>query len=396
MQIKAQVALFCCIFCVGSMGAVEINMPALELATIGSIKNDSLVLNSTALTRISFSGGPKFGGRMEFGISSDAIESYFLNQKEIPLELSQLSFTSYRIFDTSLNITWFLGQGDTFCNGDSFSSWFEDAPVGSDYRGIQYFPSGINGNASIQYDGIYQVHGLGLMLANRLASHSILAAYIYQDSDFGYAVHVEDGSIQPGDPNSPLLFNNEHWSADLRYLFNSSFIKIEGFAGASFPGPAAGTWRGGLLAHFTAGSRAEFLLQAGIPRWDSDKTIKIDNFYFLFEPRVHFKNSSLHITVFYHPSWYRQQESQIKGQTDINTRFTLGSIKNSGMEGGLETTLYIIADTSQGKPLGLSINPFYSFLQSGVRWDFKLMIDPLNYHNIEQFTHLFVGLRTAF
>lgn len=375
------------------ISALEVTMPQLELSTVGASNDDSFALSSSAIARVAFTGGPKFGGTVELGLSSNQLENYLRDGTTLPLSVGLLSFTAYRLGNLPLDISWFLGAGDAFCNGDSFSTWFEDAPAGSDYRGIQYFPDGVNGDSALQYDGIHRTSGTGLRMALSHNRRMLTALYLYQDMDLARAENENDGAI--GTP-ADLIMNAGFWSGDIRFLFNSNNVKFEAFTGVSFPMPGAGTWRGGLLAFISTGTGADFLLQAGVPRWDSDAAIGIDNFYFLFEPRIAIGPTSLHITLFYHPYWYRQQIAGDQAATDLNVRFTIGAIERSLMEGGLETTILFRGQSGGEGPINISINPFFSFLHSGVRWDLKAMVDPFAYADLTQLVSAYVGVRTAF
>lgn len=375
------------------VSALDVRIPQLELSTVGASTEDSFALSSSAIARIAFTGGPKFGGAIELGASADQLEDYLREGTPLPLSMGLLSFTAYRLGNLPLDISWFLGAGDAFCNGDSFSTWFEDAPAGSDYRGIQYFPNGINGDSTLQYDGIHRTSGTGLRVALNHSRNTLTAFYLYQDMDLARAENDGDGEIGAIDD---LIMNSGFWSGDIRFLYNSNNVKFEAFTGVSFPMAGAGTWRGGLLAFISTGTGADFLLQAGIPRWDSNVAIDIDNFFFLFEPRIAMGPTSLHITLFYHPYWYRQQVTGDQAATDLNLRFTIGGIQRSLMEGGLETTILFRGQSGGEGPIGISINPFFSFLHSGVRWDLKAMVDPFMFSDITKVLSAYVGVRTAF
>ncbi len=372
-----------------AVNAVEIQLKSLELASIGTVRDNTFVLESSAQARIAFLGGHKFGGNIEFGLRELNMENLLVQNSYLPLSLTKLSFTAFRPGGAPLDITWFFGLGDAFCNGDSFSTWFEDAPIGTDYRGIQYFPQGINDNTSYQYDGIHQIQGTGLELAIRPSKNIITAIYLYQDSDFARA----ENDLTGGDElNLDLGF----WSGDIRFLFNSQHLKIEAFAGLSLPSYPWATWRGGLLTYVSTPIGADFLFQIGIPRWDSNRSIGVDNFFFLIEPRIRLGITAIQITFFYHPYYYRQAITDRQAQMDLNTRFTIGRIDTHQKEGGLEASIYFRGDGNVDGPISISINPFFSMLYSGVRWDVKTMIDPLGFNDLPQNIRLYLGLRTAF
>src|SRR5208283_1881345 len=163
-----------------------------------------------------------------------------------PITFLSASMTIREVFSLPMNVIYFVGQNDIFGSGSGFAD-FGAPPIMTRYRGFLYFPND-NITAPI-YDGIYQVQGTGMELAVTPVAGTFGAdLYLYEDTH----------------PAFPTLGS---YSGDLRFLLNSSDVKLETFfGGTASPTAPRGIYRGGLLFYAT-NQNVEFLAQIGIPRW---------------------------------------------------------------------------------------------------------------------------------
>jgi hypothetical protein len=271
---------------------------------------------------------------------------------------------------------------DTFCSGDDFTPLFGAAPFGTELRGPMVYPEGVGDNPRVWFDGIYAADGTGFRLGTtpKLSESSVGYLYLYQDSNVG-----------PGT-----------WSGDVRYLVNSTLVKTEIFAGAT-TGGSYGLYRGGLLFYASSGDVGEFFAQAGVTRWDAATALSLDDMFFLFEPRVKIGDAEATVTVFYHPSWYLQKDYSDfgeKGALDAAFDLRFGSINRSGSQGGIQTIFAfrpLTVDPAVTPTLAIDPAPYYSLVDGGVRWDFKLDLRvfpfPDPWYGIFR---PFVGLKTSY
>ncbi|MDR1948455.1 MAG: hypothetical protein LBQ38_03615 [Spirochaetaceae bacterium] len=285
------------------------------------------------------------------------------------------------VFKLPLELTYFIGVSDVFCSGDEFASRFGTDPIGSDYRGFFYFPEGIGGDSTRQYNGIHGVRGTGVSLA--LTPWHFLAPLVYLYEDFSF-IDSRTGLAELG-----------HYSGDLRLLVNLKPVKLEGFAGTTLAKDQGPIFRGGILAHFDSGKGANFLLQCGIPGWQQGEAFSIDNLYFLMEPRIHFRVLGLALTFFYHPLQYLQVETpDERGKADINLKFSAGDLATTGIAGGLETTIRFKSENME--EFSLFISPFIGFITGELRWDAKIRIKPLVFDRPGEVLELFMGIQSSF
>ena len=387
-----------------SLPAAEISVPELELATVGAIREDTLVLASRATADLSVDGGYKFGGTLRFAFEADNLEQAlsYLNNPAEPItgnptdtqynELvdrinnsASLTFRLAKVlirdpFGLPMEFAYFVGQADSFCSGDEFPQRFGEAPIGSSFRGFAYFPEGINGDPNYQYDGIHAVTGTGVSFSWSAWKNVVPILYAYQDSAIG------TGAAASG-----------KYSTDIRLLANGQRVKLEAFAGTTYPYGTYGLYRAGALAHFSTEAGANFLAQIGVPYWDPHEEFGIDNLYFLFEPRVDFGLVSIIMTLFYHPTRYLQRITNEQGVTDVNFKFLIGDLRETSAEGGFETTIGIKGDEQDAdEPFRVAVGPFFAMLTEGVRWDLKLRVDPLSYSEPAEMFGMYLGVRTAF
>ena len=186
------------------------------------------------------------------------------------------------------------------------------------------------------------------------------------------------------------------YSTDLRAAFNTPGFKAETFLGASFPAAAYGIYRAGLLLFYNTGQGGEFLTQIGIPRWApvTDGPLNIDDFSFLFEPRVHIGFMSIVLTLFWHPEYYLQEATNERGATDIVVRFIAGDVQENVVSGGLENGI-TLRPASTDEQLRVSVAPFISVNASGVIWDFKTNVKVFPFA-MDDLLDAYIGIRTEF
>jgi len=392
------------LFASGAYGA-ELQVSHLEMASYGSMEEDEFLLFSIARADISVLGGYKYGGLLRLSFNSkdlekaltysrtdiDYIETPFVTALEYNLLADRLNNSSTlgfelakvsvrEIFSLPLEVSYFIGNTDTFCSGDEFPLRFGTNPIASSFRGFAYFPGGINGNPAYQYDGIHQISGTGLSAALTASDSVIPILYLYQDANFIDSLGMPERG---------------RYSADMRILINRNLVKLEAFAGGTLPYGDYGVYRGGLLAFFSTGSGADFMAQIGVPYWEGGSDFSVDNLYFMFEPRLNFGFSAIYVTLFYHPRFYQQIENvEEQGATDVNVKLLLGDINKHRTEGGIETTISLYP--KHDDTFSVRVSPFVSAVTDGVRWDLKLRIDPLSYEDPMEMFESYIGVRTAF
>ncbi|MFQ3547461.1 MAG: hypothetical protein SNJ56_03915 [Termitinemataceae bacterium] len=385
--------------------AAELTVPVLEMASTGSITNGEFSLVSVAQADISLQGGYKYGGLLRLGFNTQDLEKAlgYSRTKLEPISgaptqadyntlldrynnLSALNFKLAQVsvrkpFSLPMEFSYFIGFSDTFCSGDDFPRLFGSAPIGSEFRGFAYFPRGIADTPAYQYQGIHQAIGTGFQMSILQWENLIPILYLYQDSAF-----IDSNGI----PQSG------YYSGDLRLLANSQYVKFEAFAGATAGYGSYGMYRGGILAYFSTGTGADFLAQVGIPGWEGGTGFTVDNFYFLFEPRLSVGWFALHFTLFSHPLRYLQLINlDEKGATDINIKLLVGDLHTNRLQAGIENTLYL-RSLSSGNTMDWRVSPFFSVITEGIRWDWKIRIAPLQYTTPLEMADIFIGIRTAY
>jgi hypothetical protein len=357
----------------------EITVPRLEIATMGSIGSAAPTLASMAAVDIALDGGYKYQAYLGLSFESDNLEKALAdrmnNQAVLSFRIARA--TARDLFNLPLDLSYFTGTTGYFCSGDDFVSYFGTAPVGTEFRGFFYFPQG--GDISRQHNGIHRVRGTGLSFVLTPWERVLPMAYLYQDFSF---VDPRTGIAEPG-----------RYSGDLRVLINLDQVKLEGFAGGTVGPDKPGVLRGGLLALFNSGRGTNFLLQCGVPGWDTQNPLSINNVFFLMEPRVDFNILRLTVTFFYHPAQLRAAPPE-QGGADVNLKLSAGDIAASAPEGGLETTLGLKVDDIEDVSVRLS--PFISFVSSGLRWDAKVRFNLLGSKEPASLCDVFIGIRTAY
>lgn len=356
-----------------------INVPSLELMTRGYVQNGLFGFTSRGELDLRIEGGYKFGGRVALSYASADLEGQIADTgvvfKSAGIEIRGLA-------QLPLNVSFFVGEDDVFCSGDAFPELFGTEVITTRYRGFFYFPD------TIIFDGIHHVRGTGFAVDFPTGHPTFLAsAYVYQDLNI------------TRDLAGLEVFFPGHYSADFHAVLNFPRIKLEAFAGGTFPTPGAavyGYYRGGLL--FYAGeSNVEFLAQLGIPRIAPGvDSFSINLFYLLFEPRVHL--GLLHIipTFFWHPQYYLQQPTSELGSFDVNLNFLFKPPEPSQLSGGIEANLvFRSASSAAGQQLAVKASPYLSFVTPGVLWDVKVNANLFPF-SLATLVDVFLGIRAEF
>lgn len=367
-------------FAAGAGFAANITIPTYNLLTRGALEGGLFVLRTQADVDVQFGGGFKFGGELSLSIDTMSLEEpstpgvdydqsiiqAALNER---LRLKSASVVVRDLFGTPLSARYFIGEYARILNGDLFPDLFGTQIIATDFRGLLAFPEGV------VYDGVHALDGTGLaIVADSLAPWLYLEGAIYQDAYLGLG----------------------YYSTDIRAAFNTPSFKAELFGGASFPIADFGIYRGGILLYYSTGQGGEVLTQIGVPRYApvSDGPLNIDDFFFLFEPRVHVGILSIVLTLFWHPEYYVQAETNERGATDIIVRFIAGDVQTNVVSGGLENGIRL-RPASADDQLQIAVSPFLTINSSGVVWDFKTTFNVFPW-NLDELFEAYVGIRTQF
>jgi len=347
-----------------ALSGANISIPELKLLTRGVIEDSTLNLNTRGDMTLRIEGGYKFGGQLDLGINSNSLNS---STAEEALNFKSASVISRNPFQLPLSFTYFVGGMDTFCSGKRFPKIFGTKNIASKYSGYIYFKDNIN------YDGIHTVDGTGFKIeTSGLSNWFYTSLSTYQDSMLGTG----------------------RYSSDLNFMLNTEYFKMESFVGASYPVSDYGYYRGGMMLYYTTNKGGEFFTQIGIPRFDpmvDDFTI--ENFYFLFEPRVIIDPMSIILTVFLHPKYYMQTTTNETGSVDVNVDFGIGNVQKSPFSGGIEGNFAYL--THEENKIRVLASPYFSLVSSGVIWDFKIntKVYPFKMSNLFEG---FIGIRAEF
>ena len=275
---KAFMVVFLVFFSTGVLFAADVTVPRFSLTSRGTIEDSTFQLDTRADLDVSLEGGYKFGGNLAFSFEStqleeaaDLPETY--DAQELAERLSRTllfqsaSITIRELFGAPLNMRYYSGRMERFGTAEEFVRTFGTNDFGTHFQGYTTFPDGV------PYEGLFQVEGTGIELqTSPLADTYVLRGYTYQDPRLG----------------------SGRYSSDLRFLANTELLKAELFLGASYPQAAYGIYRAGLLTFFqTSGDgpvQGQFFTQLGLPRWNPEgaSDLSLEDFYFLFEPRLKF------------------------------------------------------------------------------------------------------------
>lgn len=363
-----------------SLSAASIAIPTFYLLTRGALSGASFPLETQADVTIQFGGGYKFGGQLSLSLSDGYLEddptlgpTYDAGTVQSALNRA-LRFESASVIVRDLlgipiDLTYFVGETERLANGDIFAGEFGTDIIASDVRGLLHFPTGVS------YDGIHAINGTGITVASSgIAPWLRLGGSIYQDGYLGTGF----------------------FSTDLRAAINFPSFKAETFLGGTFPAGAFGIYRGGLLLYYSAGTNLEFLAEIGIPRYApvTDGALGMNDFFFLFEPRVHIGFMSAIVTMFWHPEYYEQAATSEAGDIDIVVKLVAGNVQKNIVSGGIESAIQWLADTPT-EQLRVDVGPIVSINAGGVLWDFKVNVKAVPF-SLTDFLEAYIGIRTEF
>jgi hypothetical protein len=351
----------------------NIVVPTMEMITHGSTVGNSFVLQTYGNFNLEVQGGYKFGGSISVGLLNDIdLENAAGSLTPKPFNFLGASIIMRDVFSVPVNITYFLGQMDIIGSGEGFSE-FGSAPIMTRYRGFLYFPS-TDLSLSPIYDGIYQVQGTGAKVEYIPLPETLsLDLYMYEDT------------------HSPGFTTLGNYSSDLRVLFNTPLVKLEGFLGASYALTSpAGLYRGGLMFYAT-NSAVDFMAQIGIPKWDPKiDTFGINLFYILLEQRLHMGVVSIVPTFFWHPAYYNQAYYAGEvGSFDVNMNVYYDNPALTNLQAGLESNFRF---QSSAGTWATRLSPWVGFTTSGILWNVKLDFNLWPY-SLATLVDAFVGVR---
>jgi hypothetical protein len=106
------------------------------------------------------------------------------------------------------------------------------------------------------------------------------------------------------------------------------------------------------------------------------------------------EKSGINFTLFFRPIVYHNIETgEEQGRIDMNFRYFF-EISNTGFITGVDTTMRL--NVNQVNDLSISLAPFISFSNSGLRWDASLRFNMLSFGNLDEFFEMFVGISSSF
>jgi len=399
-------ALLLLLACAAAMAhGADLSVPYLGLLTNGRLNAAGAFELSTRVSiDLLFEGGTKFDAWFKLGFRNAAVENYLSAAESLTplpespsledmassisnleeatgLSLRTVAIQIKELFGTPLQLATFVGHMDTIGSGEDFTRYFGTGDFATKFRGYMYYPYGIgkdppNGDgvdASRRYEGLHEIYGTGMRFSWPM-ERIMPFLYIYQDSWLGA------GS----------------WSVDARALLNTDRVKLEAFLGGSFPVSTLGVYRGGLLFFFETGEIGNFYAQIGIPRWDPLEAFSMDMLSFLFEPRIKIGTGELVLSLFFHPKWYLQKETDESGAVEFRFDLGFGKVEEGSIRGGAEVELSFDPNLPTAS-LSLDAAPYLQTIRNGVRWDLRLAIRafpfPSPWYGMFQPT---LGVSTAF
>ena len=382
MNFRKKNTVFICIiilFIHFSLYTADLTIPSLEIISHVAYDegSDYIILRTDGEMEINIEGGYTFGAGVVFGFQSSDLESA-ISEGTAGLVFKSGRITIREIMGPLLSFSFFIGENDILCSGRGFVDYFGTELIETNYSGFMYFPD------TQVYDGIHTISGTGCAVSLRPISDLLLLnLYAYQDNYFVDA----SGDFKPG-----------IYSCDIRTILNLNRIKLDFFIGATGPVADAGLYRTGLLFYAKAGP-AEIFTQIGMPRWDPvDDAFGINLFHLLMEVKLNLGILGITPSVFLHPGYYHQDETNEEEMMDININFTFGDLSKHFISGGIEGNFSFTEDVIEG--LNIKVFPFFSFITPGVLWELKcgvtLFSDPLPYDNIQGMFEGFIGIKADF
>ena len=373
-----------------SVFCADISIPSLELVTRLYPDDGVFSLQTKGSFEMEVEGGYKFGGKLKLGVDDAVIDDIFGENTAtvtdndgniITVEdlasggagLPELVFkaaevTINELFGLPMSFSYYTGVIDSFCTGNIFHTYFGTAIIEPRLNGVLYFGDRTN------YEGIHSVAGTGISIASTFGTEwNYTRAYLYQDAYLG----------------------SGYFSADLRSAFNLGDLKLEGFAGASFPAANYGYYRGGILLHYKASETGSFFAQVGIPRFaPGTDTFGINLFYFLFEPRLSFGIFGINLSFFWHPSYYNNTATDEDGSIDLLVDFAVGDLELFPVTGGISPQLTYDAN-AESDQFNVKVSPYVTIATAGVLWDLKFDVKVLPY-NLSTMFEGYIGVRAEF
>lgn len=373
----------------GLIGAADLTVPELELITKGRGEDGRVILTTRGRSEIQVSGGYKFGGSLLLGFESgdlsyagddpplwsdyttdqvafnNALTAYLDNRTSLEFQGAEITYRN--LFESNTDMTYFVGRSARLASAEVFPELFGSLPITTKYQGYLYFPER-------EYRGIHTVNGTGIGLSSNFGTPwNRSSLYFYQDSYLGEG----------------------HYSADAQFLANFEKIKMEVFAGGSFPQGEYGVYRAGLLFYYRPAERGEFFTQIGVPYYKPLENFNINNLYFLFEPRVHFDFVSVILTLFWHPGYYLMETTGEEGSADIHFNLQFGNPLSHPITGGVETNFNLNTESGSSQDFNITATPYVSAVTSGVIWNFMVNVNLLPF-DLENMVEGIVGVKAEF
>ncbi len=328
------------------------------------------LLSRADLDLIVATGAPfaaDFGLQLDYDDTEDRIFFEDLSPADPRLGLRYARLRIVEPAGAPLELGYFVGEPLRFGSGLDFARRFNTGDFATHYRGYLYFPTGP------EYEGLHAVSGTGTSVATTasLWPNADLSLFAYQDTALG----------------------PERYATDLRYRLNLEHIKLDAFAGASFPEGEFGRYRAGAMAYVSSPGPGSFFAQAGLLQWEPPDEIDLDDLFFLFEPRLRFQPLALIFTFFSHPGVYRHEETVLARRMDVSGRIQLEELVDGLITTGVESTVEIDPDADDKAVTRLG--PLFELNASGVRWLFKLNAQLYPYDLLDGLEAVFAA-RTTF